>query len=330
MFTFGLIFLAVSAPFMLNYLSSHVQGPVKGGNYDLVYQIMKDNLIEGFFDLPHAILDFILRWHLEYFYWGLAFVGAGYLLIWAKKQREVLSMIGTWLIGLLFISIVIPLIDQSLARANNWIPMEFDLIRGVRYLIPFMLLFCIWPLSELFHRLKDRSFHPIILSGVCLLGLLIVAVWVAWHPLTELKSAAKCWIHGHLSCVQQSDKDLVDVLDAVRGNTAPGAKIMSTAFQLQIRFYAMRPVLYAPKDRGILAYSNPSALVEWYSRQQTFLKIENEADPATQMQMLLDFTNALDAKYLLIDSKYEQGLKSLKGGNVIWSNSKASLIRIIK
>ncbi len=299
MFSLGVIFLTIAAPFLSNYLQTFSHGATT--NYAQVYQIMADAYHEGYLDISIALREFISIPEVQILL-SLSIPATVIILKLRPEKRRILLLVGLWLAGLLTVTLVFPLIDQSIARAREQIPVQFDLIRGIRYLIPMMLLLSIWSLAEIGHQFRDYRGK----LSVALIGLLLAGLWVRWHPLdfVAMRHALHCARLGKIVCADPPEG--MNVFDAVREFTPPGARIMvefSDHYQmLGIRYTSLRPLVFHRKDRGILSYSNHEGLLRWNEINTRIKTIEAEQDIHTRIVALLDLARELDAQYFVIQS----------------------------
>ncbi|MCK5585853.1 hypothetical protein KAJ02_07250, partial [Candidatus Bipolaricaulota bacterium] len=63
----------------------------------------------------------------------------------------------SWLCAIVVVSALVPLVEQSIARVLQMIPTQIDLIRGLRFCVPILLLGLVWS----FHEIGRTSKLPI-------------------------------------------------------------------------------------------------------------------------------------------------------------------------
>lgn len=348
MLLLGVVFLLVASPFLLHYLLSHAHGTPQGAQYDQVYKIMKVRFAVGYLDLYLALYGFIYSWSGKAgFYWAWAVVGVVLVTLLRRGDRKIVFLVGLWTAGLLTVSLAIPWAEQTISRAYGWIPVELDLVRGIRYTIPLMLLFCLWPIAEIAKKLQRgnarKSPGKIVATiALCTIGGFLVALWTYRYQPREILHTLSCFRHGEVVCEWQDVKQrrpnvpaFVEALNAVRRETAPGSKILPTSYlyELQIRYYALRPVVYAWKDGGLLAYSNHAGLIKWYENYNEMEAINNKQDVKAKLEALLVVSRRLEAQYLLIDyadSHFASDpiIVNSLGASIVWSNASFELVRV--
>ena len=329
MFANGLIMLLVAGPFILNYIGHHVQGQTL--SYELVYYIVDTLFPENLINVPAAVGQFLLL-TLESGLLPLAIIAFFLIRVFKRDDNEGLRLILGWLGGLALMSIVIPWIEHTVERYFRMVPYETELTRSLRYFVPFMLLFCLWTLSELQRRWKN----PVRARLVPFVGALLVGLWVATNPPNPafFQKTVACLTRGHLVCASPTDMD--QVLAAIRVEVPPGSPIFSSesllgndgSYSLGVRYVSERPLVFTYKDRGLLAYSNAQALNQWH---EIFKQMENFRGnyPRTlKVQTLLDLIKQYKIDYLLLD--FDPGPNNLKllNGQIVYYNRTYYLVSL--
>lgn len=214
-----------------------------------------------------------------------------------------------------------------IARTYQLIPVQVDLIRGIRYIIPFLLLFCLWSLVELEKTLKTRKIFAVV-------GVLLVAIWIYQHPSSTVLEAMACWRQGQLVCVPTEYSETIAGLEAIKQLTPPEAKILPVGetvekYALPIRYYALRPIVYSYKDGGALAYANHADFLGWYHRYQQVKAVKEEQSPHAKVKALIALSKQLSVQYCLIESSLNPDLSSYSDqANIIYTNSIFTLVKI--
>jgi hypothetical protein len=328
MILLGLVFVAAALPFVINYLANHVQGV--SADYDLVLTVITRYFPADLTFIPAALgsfLPYVLRPALL----PLALVGLVVLLFLPSCRRD-LRPILFWITGILLTSILLPWAMHSLERALHRIPMETELVRGIRYFPPFMLLFVLWALAEVAVRLRRRAISRFAAAT----ALAFTLGWGA-HTLParfELVNALNCLGQARVMCIPPNDYELA--IQAVRELTPPGAPVYATfsnssrlSYAMPVRFNALRPLVYSNKDRGLLVYSNTVALQRWYDTYQAVDAIQNNyLDNNVKIKRHLKLARELGARYLITELGFDPRLALLGGESMIYRNQNFALIRI--
>lgn len=326
----GLVFLAAGLPFILNYFTHHVQGQTPDAN--LIYYVINNYFPANLLNVPAALADFNqIVWKQGIL--PLSILGLALTWILRRSERKQTVLILVWVAGLLLTSAWVPYILRIIEHYAHLAPIESELIRGIRYTIPFMLLFCLWPLSELSQRLKARPAG----TGLAAAGLLLVTAWIWLHPvdLPGLGKALSCLGQGKLVCTRvdttadaiKAVRDNREACDSLMGNSWPGP---ATDNALAIRYTALRPLVYAYKDRGLLGYSNPETLRNWEMLTNEFLKArEKDADPSSLLQKLAEIARQHGASCLLIDLEIRPEEINQLSLQVLYRNPTYTLVKVL-
>lgn len=326
----GAVFLAVALPWLIHYLNNHAHGAT--ANYKEIYEIMINVFGKGYLDLPLAIKEFIsLMWQNGLL--PLASVSFPLILWLRREDRQTLLLVSLWLVGILIAAIAIPMTEQLIARAFNLIPVQLDLVRGLRYVVPILLLLCLWSLVEIAKKYGNQRI-------VATLGALLVILW-AYQPTPDflrvssiISELLQCWRQGSLVCMNFADSQSLEALETISRLTPPSSGILplgeiAQSYSLAIRYYALRPVVYSYKDAGVLGYANHAEFIEWYQKTQKMKEIEKEKNSQVQIQEVRKLSQELGSQYCLIDNSLSLISNSdLNRKNIIYKNHFLSLIKI--
>jgi len=330
MFALALLFLVATSPFVVNYLTHHVQG--KSADYELVYYIMVNNFTKNLLNQPAAMLVFLTRM----FHSGILLPSLlGLLTLWLllRHDRSTLKLVLLWVLGILLASMLLPWMEQSIERFYRIIPIETELVRSIRYLVFFMLIFCLWPLSELSRRLKSPPARAIVIA--C--GILITGLWMtAHHPnLNVLSKTVDCLSQGYLVCVSLSDD--ATLIEAIKEKTPQDARFFTSVanrfeltFGLAIRSVGLRSLVYTYKDRAMMVFSNNQALEQWLETYNNIGHIDDVhvGDYPEQFRQYLELAISLGADHLVIDFPPPPDVLQKYPLELIYQNSKYTLYKI--
>ena len=329
LFSLGFLFLLATAPFLYNYLAHHAHGQVTGAEYETVRALMQEWYGRDFLNIPNGLRRFAMRWlWLRMFFWLFAGAGVLYLFFYFRRCRPRLRMIIHWAAGIALISIILPYVEQEICRVLQMIPPEIDLGRGIRYFVPLMLLLFLWPLAATEKRWGRRA--PAVRRAARTFGALLVAVWIYWHPVLRLDPWTDCWRSGRLMCRPEAWDEKLEALDAVRSETVPGSRFLPGALALELRYYALRPVVHTRKDKGLLSYTDHAAFLTWndlHKRRGAIAEIEDRGERFAAWRAL---GAELRAEYLLLD-RVDLPAEPRKGPDweVVWHNDRFSLVRLV-
>ncbi len=306
MFLLGLTFALALFPYLLVYLSAH-QGGTSSADYNLLYTVITEYFPDNIYNMPAALAAFFAMLSANGLLW-LALIGLLISFVLLPAERKNLSQIIFWMFGLALVAILLPWLEQIVEKQFRIIPLQTELVRGIRYFVPLLILLWLFPLAGLAERLQNRW----LVHGLMSLGVLSALFW-CWvnplQPVNELQSALACLGQGQIICPLR--QDFAQTLEAVRTATPPQATfaVMRKGWNngTELRYLALRPLVYAFKDKGFLVYSNHAVLRRWY---ELFL-LEKEiyrksTTPDSQRSMAVAFARAAGADYLLTDFPFTQ------------------------
>ena len=210
----------------------------------------------------------------------------------------------------------------------------------------------IWGLVVLQEKISEWTERENIVSGVgVLIGLLLVMHVHRKDPaiIRFIYPTVHAWRHGNIF-PEQSRKGLIELaaVTAAQRLTPERSKLFVTSdLALQIRFGALRPVVYAYKDGSTFAFSNYDALLNWhevYKRVGGRFK-KTGYSPAEIEQTMIPLARELDADYIFVffgdyfeklasNTAFQRDRasydRSLRGVTHVWSNSQYGLYQLRK
>lgn len=328
----GLAFVVVlvTLPFIISYLSYHVQGQI--ANYGLLIQVINENFPKDILNIPAVVVQFIKN-STQQGLLPLSIVGFFAVLWLAQEDRKKISLVLAWMGGLFLISLVVPYAERTIEKIYHLAPFETELVRGIRYYYFFLILFIIWALSECGRRLKG-IIGLWMLRGLGLL-LLVVYLWINPNPGLNFSHAFACMGQGKLVCRISKNAQLAQQLvEAVDGKTPVGARIYFSRMPgdtgtLFIRYLALRPLVYSYFDSGMLAYSNPEQLRLWHNVYEITSQYKSDvawlnSDP----DGFLKFVKAQKADFLILGGGVSAKLQLKTPLRILFQNEGYTLIDI--
>ena len=148
----GLLFLLSMSPFLINFLSHNVH--TASPDYNLVMHIINTYQPPYLLNAPAAISLFTTNAIFELL---LPIGMVGFYLLWrfAKVERQLVVMILTWFSAVILVSVGLPTIERLFEAIFHRLPIDTELVRSMRYLVPLILIFWLWPLAEISRRLTN-------------------------------------------------------------------------------------------------------------------------------------------------------------------------------
>ena len=324
----GLLFLAVLTPFALNYLS--YRGRDQAADYNTVMTILQTYSPANLLNVPAALAGFL--WNITRSLLApVALVGFGFTWLLKKGDRTPVKVVLVWMVGIFLVSVVIPFAEQIIEQRLYILPLETELIRCIRYFVPLLLLFWLWPLAEWTARLANPGTRRAVMA----LGIVLFGFWSATNrpAVRDMLQTLSCFTRAHLVCPAASP--LVELIDTLRTQTNPGERVLvfnqNTAYtsqSLSVRYAALRPLVYSLRDSGLLGYSNRSALPGWLKTTRQMEALRAVADPQERLKDLIPLAESLKANYLVVDFKVAP--QALQGfdGNAVWQSNDYLLLKL--
>lgn len=324
----GLTYLLFLLPYGWIYFNN--RSPGVGPSYDLFYHVVNTYFPPDLLNIPAAFMAF-LKTTLRSGLLPFALLNLILLGILKGKGKNLLVLLIAWMAGIFVISVLLPWIEHLVEYYFRIVPLETELIRGIRYFIPLMLIVCVWGLAEL----ERRIFHPARYT-MSAIGLGLVCLWLFnFHPpLENMRAALNCFRSGHVICPVDSDESRL--IRAIVQSTAPNSRFFTTfanepkmAWSLDIRYLALRPLVYSWKDRGMLVYSSADRLEKW-SRTNDELASINDAQisVAERLDRYQTLGQELGADYLIVDFHPPDNPSSASDPTMIYQNSTYTIIKL--
>ncbi len=334
----GGIYLVSALPFVLPWFSKD-GGVLSQIDYDLVISIARKRIGVEYFDTWAAVKVFFGQWAG---WLSLYWIGGGLgllLMVWRKtKQRDNALMVLAWVLGIIISAVLLPWAHKSLAQAQRVLPVEIDFIRSIRFLIPMMFIFCLWPLAYFTQRLRSGGLTWLPMRiALALGGIAFIAVTLYSFPSFQgtVGRGLEYIFQGRAACQANfaSQVKLAEVLDAVKRDVPPGGKMFSNSTQLQVmcRHYCLRPLVWAKKDMGINYYNaNGSGLPEWERIRNAMYASLNKKDPLARELGIVALAKSLGAQYLLVDWKWQSGqaARLAAESRLLWIKYGYSLVKL--
>jgi len=277
-------------------------------------QLMLKRINRSFLSLPYALAAD--GWHmLKHGVLPMSLLGL--VAIWRDRrpldqaERERVRFAAVWALGLLVVGVVLPGLDQLVALARHALPVQIDLIRHLRYSVPFLYGLWFWPLSR--WCLADPRAWPHRRWALAL----VVLAWLLLHNPYDLRRPV-------------ADPEAVrDMVVAIAETVPPQHRIMPIGFSaLPIRFGALRPVVFSFKDGGCFATVRPDKLESWYRTFASYRAIEALPDGAAKLAAACQLTRDHDASYLVLTWSTRPITEAVSGCRLLYHNHLYGLYQV--
>ena len=329
MFKLGVILVLALLPYISIYLTYHQSGSEKS-NYDLVYYILVEYFPSNILNIPAAV-GTLLRNTAQP---GLLWYGLGGLLVTillSPGERSRLKQLLIWMTGIILVSILIPWVETYVERTLRLIPLQTELMRGMRYLVPFLFIFWFYPFAELTRRSMNTGFTRAVFTA----GTLMTLGWLIINPpdpFIRFSAVFTCWQSGQFIC--PSNTDHAAALAYIRESTPKDAKF--TVFLtnrwsgIEVRYLGLRPMVYAYKDKGQLLFTNIASLQQWNTYQQRENEIFSSKKSPTlddKRMRIVKFAREAEADYILTNFSFPPEVQLQLNVMAVYQNSTYSVLK---
>jgi hypothetical protein len=360
----GAAFLAVSAPFVVNYLAHHQHGVTK--DPEALLAVMRESFSRGYVsDFRWALKNYVLRLTAVSPIIPMGVLGSLWILVHGSScERKRLWVLGAMLAGILFCALGIFFADHGFARLMGRMPVQLDLIRGMRFVVPICLiafflglagyvrsLSCAWKTVAGQGVARHRAaLYARLSAGVVAAGLMFAFVaGKAIMPIGDIGADGvgtfnlnyavdAVWTLRGLQPIDEKREmaleQFTEAIQALHTLTPERATILSCESSpiygiapLAIRYGALRPVSFTLKDGGALGYSNLDAFRVWAERRRLWYGYANAPSPKERSVALLVWANTCAGDFLLVSRRADNDRATLvAAGNLRWENEHYSLI----
>jgi hypothetical protein len=324
------VFLAIALlPYIIIYLTYHESGSSRG-NYDLVRYVLLEYFPSNLLNIPAALKTFFQNTgQFGLLWYGLAGLGLTFFLF--RSERPRLKQMLVWIACIVFISILVPWVEITIESMFRMIPLQTELMRGMRYLLPFLFVFWFYPFAEI----TRRSLSVRLTRAVFAVGTLLTLGWLIVNPPETFASAFymfNCWPTGQFTC--PSNTDHREMMTYIREDTPRGSKFVVFFTDrwsgIEVRYLGLRPMVYAFKDRGQLLYTNVEALEQWHAYQQRENEIFSRRKALTldeKRTHIVEFARETGADYILTNFSFPPEAQLQLNVVAVYQNSTYSILK---
>ncbi len=330
MFKMGLILALALLPYASIYLT-YYKGGTTSSDYDLVYFILTNYFPYDLLNIPAAVQT-LLNATSQYGLLWFGLIGLTLTFLLFRPERGRLKQMLTWMAGIIFVTILVPFVEQTIERTFRIIPLQTELMRGMRYLVPFLFIFWFYPFAEL----TSRSRRPWLIRSVFLIGTFLAITWLSLNPPLPFITTPKvltCWVQGNFIC--PTETDYADALTHIRNDTPEKASFVvflrNRWSGIEVRYLGLRPMAYAYKDRGQLAFTNFDALQTWYyylRRENAIYSRNTSPTLEVQQERMIDFALDAEANYMLTDFPFPPEICNRLNITIAYQNKTFTILKL--
>jgi hypothetical protein len=324
----GILFLIPLIPFAINYLSYNVRG--QAADYTTVMTVLQTYSPADLLNAPAALGTFLWNMTLSLL---LPMALVGFVVTWLMKKddRTPVKVVLLWAAGIFIVSILVPSVERMVEQWLHILPLETELVRCLRYFVPLLLLFWLWPLAELAPRLVNLQARRAVIG----LGIVLFGFWAATNrpDVSAMLRVITCISKARLICV--SNRPIDELIATLRTQTQPGEGVLffnqdpaTTSQTLSVRYAALRSLVYSSRDSGILGYADRSTLPAWLETTEQWESLQAITDPQERLEGLVPLAVSLKADYLVIDFEVAPEILASLPVTVVMQNDGYILLKL--
>ena len=318
----GLIFLACIAPYAYVYLTSFPSG----SDDQLVQQVIAG--FQPYMDVTAALAQWFeetraggVNWRGRGWPWLIAVAGLLGAALVAHRSRDQHRFVLLLVMALCTTSFGVAYLDQSLAALRGQAPVQLDVIRNARYVLPLLMVgFGVVPLL-IVHLVRRAPEFRHAKSFALLVGWawLMLMGFFARPYLDVTLPGVRAMPSNHLqaSLTPLLPRGTQAALQQLRDMPA-GTKVLpfaSNIVALSPRYAARQPVVWTAKDKGMLLYANHPDLARWAALQPDMQRLRELRDVALAQEVLCRVLRLSRPDVMLVDSaRIGTGLRQVLSG----------------
>ncbi len=182
------------------------------------------------------------------------------------KQRPQTVLVLIWFAAIIMISIIIPYFEKIVERRFEILPIQTELLRGVRFIRFLLSLSLFLGIKSILHN-RDKVYLSLLLG----IGCALLAIWMYNNP----KTLEMVMFPRTITCLKETKQlychrpsHFREAILFLREQTPIDAAIFfapkpTDTSALAVRYMAHRSLVYSWKDRG-LGFVRPEKLLDWY------------------------------------------------------------------
>lgn len=318
----GIFYLIIVMPNLWQYTQSVLEARV-GANAIITGEVRALRFLPDYLDAWVGIKNgfFTMFDGPNFFILLLGIASTAFLLI-TKRDKDAIFIV-ILLFTILFVAVIVPILENVIARVVGQRPAQLDLVRSVRYIIPIIILLCFLAIKNL--RLSatvEISFAMVFLTYW---GLAQQFSSNGYDDQTYLLGL-NCWRNGQILCPRRDDAEEKELIRFVKHELPRNSKIFSPGLGTMLRAASGQPLAFNWKDIGWLAYSNHIRLGENYDAVKNYLEIRTHGRLLRQKRWL-EFGQDVGAEYIvLVPPVHSNSLT--EGARVLFKNELGLVIKL--
>ena len=229
-------------------------------------------------------------------------VGLVVQLAWFRKTAREVVYVGLWFVGIVII-VFVSEIQIALSSKFDFVPIEVNFLRAVRYIPVWCFISGFWPLATKYTDIRENGNQATKVT-LAVAGLLLASSCLWMFPPRHAKEWLACWSRGKVCCSTNGgqSQEIFALAKKVAESVPPGKSLLCTSSALTriVRAYSLRPVVFGSSDGAFIFFSDSQKAQSWY-QSYVDLKSIRSMDYKHALAALTGKARAHGAQYLLSD-----------------------------
>ena len=319
------VFLIVLLPYTLQYSTSFGHPNMPPTLYKKLYEIMANSFIDGY--LKNELTA--IKAFFYYFIFEKPFLSGAIIamivtfFIAEGKDRRTILQFGLMTLGIFLVSDVLFLIDHYVAAERQHIPLQVDLVRGNRFLVPLSLVIIFYSSTVIYRRYGLKLGAPIFFA---------VVFFIFGNLQPNIKEAFENMQHGYQVLTHEgkpSNLPDVEMLNWLHDETP--RKTSVTAFfgdllDNAVRYISLRQLKFAIKDSCFFNYFDWKKAIEYQDKKLLYTQVMQNTKLETRFQLAMKAALAFGSDLMVIDKLLFGESYRVVSNAILWENSKYAVI----
>ncbi len=325
MFLSAGIFLLVLFPYSLQYTSSFGHSGAPPGLQKEMLDIMRNGYIDGYFrNEIKAIKQFFHVYLWQKPFLGMAMVALlGTIFLGGADDRRKAMQLGLMAVGILFVSDILFLLDHYVAMRAERIPLQADLVRGNRFLIPLSFAILFLSSAAALRRFGMNFGVPL---SIIVTGFLVFSLQPnAKDVCLKLGQGFKVLALGG----SPSNGPDVEMLAWLREQTPRKTSVTAFFNDLMdntVRYVSLRPLKFSFKDPCFFNYFDWKKALEFQQNKFIYGQAMAKQDRGIRLQSAVKTALIFGSEVIVLDKGlFDDSYGKLEEA-LLWENEKYSVI----
>lgn len=313
----------IVTPYFIIFAGTYPGKQPPSDQYETIYNFAVQRLIPGSLDLGLLLkncFNFARRHDTRFFtLFLLVWAVTGQIFAWKddRKTRTIARFLILGLVFYMFVTVLIPLVDQIISARLRRMPFEIDLARGLKFWPWWLLLLGAPGFQGLQKSVLASKKCPQYLARSLTIMIVCIALLVS-HSLITRNIRSFLWktrTNPEFAKEMEATDELVSFIEQ---NTPTNATFFGKCWPIWLRHTPGRGVFLTWKDSGAFLYAN-------YPSLKKFINLWKQSEQANTIAEMDTFCRKWQVDYILLDTpEYED----YAAERVVFSNTHWTIVRV--